>query len=170
MNNRLLKVIIFGIIIYYLYQKNNKLESETETFEKKINTDNDTDTMENVLLNQPTPQKSNDLIKRMTLKKASENSEFIYDIYDKMQGVIYHGITDDELDRIQGKLYVEEIENTEPIFHEPVYSSFDKNYYNPSKELYNNSLNNVQPHNILSERTVHFLNNKDFGPLNEQIN
>ena len=59
MNNRLLKVIIFGIIIYYLYQKNNKLESETETFEKKINTDNDTDTdtMENVLLNQPTPTK-----------------------------------------------------------------------------------------------------------------
>ena len=109
MNNRLLKVIIFGIIIYYLYQKNNKLESETETFEKKINTDNDTDTdtMENVLLNQPTPQKSNDLIKRMTLKEASENSEFVYDIYDKMQGVIDHGITDDELDRVQGKLYVE---------------------------------------------------------------
>jgi len=168
MNNRLLKVIIFGIIIYYLYQENNKIKSETETFEKKK--DLDIYANDNVLLNQPTPQKSNDLIKRMTLKKASENSEFIYDIYDKMQGVIDHGITDDELDRVQGKLYVEELENTEPIFHEPVYSSFDKNYYNPSKELYNNSLNNVQPHNILSERTVHFLNNKDFGPLNEQIN
>ena len=172
MDNILIQLLIIGLIVYLLTNSkelpnnilNNVLEDTKETFQKKENLENEVE-LNDVLLDGPVPQKSNELIKRMTLEEATKDSEYIHDIYDKMLGVIDHGITDEELERIQGNLYIEKVENTEPIFYNPVYSSFDKSYYNPTKNL-NNTNTNVQPYNVLTERTVNFLNNKKFGIVN----